>query len=161
MRLPPSRECGPCSACCRAMSVHELRKSAWQACQHLRASGCRIYARRPASCRSFECQWLRGVLEVDGTIDTDLRPDVCGVIFDYQPGTAFGDLYTAWEVEPGASERGPARDVIDGLSERFPVMIVSFDPDAQDGASRRRFVGRRSPIPKGHSEAPGKPRPSD
>ncbi|GMV03911.1 MAG: hypothetical protein AMXMBFR53_01930 [Gemmatimonadota bacterium] len=125
------------------MSVHELRKSPWQACRHLGASGCGIYDRRPASCRTFECQWLRGVLEMDGAVDADLRPDACGVIFDYQPGTAFGDLYTAWEVEPGAADRAPARDVIAGLSERFPVMIVSFDPDGEDGASRRRFAGPR------------------
>lgn len=125
------------------MAVHELKKGAWQACEHLRASACGIYDWRPASCRSFACQWLRGVLEVDGTIDRDLRPDACGVIFDYQPGTAFGDVFTAWEVEPAAAARSPARDIIEGLSQRFPVMIVSADPDGEDGASRRRFVGPR------------------
>jgi hypothetical protein len=123
------------------MAVHELEKDAWQACKHLRSSGCGIYARRPASCRNFACQWLRGVLEVDGTVDRDLRPDACGVIFDYQPGTAFGDVFTAWEVEPGASARGHARDIIEGLAERFPVMIVSPDRDGEGGTVRRRFVG--------------------
>ncbi|MCG6986804.1 MAG: hypothetical protein LJF06_01255 [Gemmatimonadetes bacterium] len=137
----PSRVCGSCSACCRAMAVHELEKDAWQACKHLHSSGCGIYARRPASCRNFACQWLRGVLEVDGTVDSDLRPDACGVIFDYQPGTAFGDVYTAWEVEPGASARGHARDIIEGLAERFRVMIVSPDRGGEDGTFRRRFVG--------------------
>ncbi|MDH5589840.1 MAG: hypothetical protein OEZ37_07315, partial [Gemmatimonadota bacterium] len=133
----PSRVCGSCSACCRAMGVHELRKGAWQACPHLRASACGIYARRPGSCRSFACQWLRGVLEVDGTVDPDLRPDACGVIFDYQPESPFGDVFTAWEVEPGASVRGHARDIIEGLAEHFPVMIVTPDPDGEDGMSRK------------------------
>lgn len=141
----PARVCGPCSACCRAMGVHELKKGAWQACEHLRESACGIYSRRPASCRNFACQWLRGVLEVDGTVDGDLRPDVCGVIFDYQPGTAFGDIFTAWEVEAGASARGRARDIIEELAERFPVMIVASDPDGEDGMSRRRVVGPRGP----------------
>lgn len=109
------------------MSVHELGKGAWQACDHLGASGCGIYARRPESCRKFECQWLRGLLEMDGTVDTDLRPDACGVIFDYQPDSAFGEIYTAWEVEPGAGARGRAKDIIEGLAERFPVMIVGED----------------------------------
>jgi hypothetical protein len=85
------------------------------------------------------------VLEVDGTVDGDLRPDVCGVIFDYQPGTAFGDIFTAWEVEAGASARGRARDIIEELAERFPVMIVASDPDGEDGMSRRRVVGPRGP----------------
>jgi hypothetical protein len=127
------------------MGVPELKKGAWHACMHLRASGCGIYARRPASCRSFACQWLRGVLEVDGTIDTDLRPNACGVIFDYQPGTAFGDVFTAWEVEPGASARGHARDIVEGLAERFPVMIMAADPNGEDGTSRRWFVGPQRP----------------
>jgi hypothetical protein len=123
------------------MGVPEMKKGAWQACVHLRASACGIYARRPESCRSFACQWLRGVLELDETLDTGLRPDACGVIFDYQPGTAFGDVFTAWEVQPGASSRGYARDIIEGLAERFPVMILAPDPGGEDGTSRRWFVG--------------------
>ena len=141
MHVPRSRVCGPCSACCQAIAVHELEKTAWQTCAHLRSTGCGIYARRPESCRSFACQWLRGVLEVDGTVDPSLRPDACGVIFDYQPGTAFGDIYTAWEVEPGASTRDPARDLIEGLAERFTVMIVAPDSGGGEGSFRRRFVG--------------------
>jgi hypothetical protein len=107
------------------MGVHELKKDAWQPCAHLHASACGIYERRPASCRSFACQWLRGLLEVDGAVDTGLRPDACGVIFDYQPGTTYGDLYTAWEVEPGASKRSPASEIIAGLAEHFEVMVVA------------------------------------
>ena len=139
------RVCGSCSACCGAIAVHELGKDAWQACTHLRASACGIYASRPESCRNFECQWLRGVLEVDGTVDTNLRPDACGVIFDYQPGTAFGDVFTAWEVEPGAASRGHARDIIEGLAEGFPVMILAPDPEGRAGTFRRRFAGPQGP----------------
>jgi hypothetical protein len=100
-------------------------------------SGCGIYSERPSSCRRFECQWLLGVLEVDGGIDGSLRPDACGVIFGYQPDSAFGELYTAWEVEPGASAVGPANDVLRGLAERFLVLVVTPGPRGVE----RRFLG--------------------
>ena len=137
----PNRECGSCSACCTVIGVHELEKGTCEACKHLCEAGCGIYADRPGSCRTFACQWLRGMLEVDGTIDTNLRPDSCGVIFDYQPHTAFGDVFTAWEVEPGASASGHARDIIEGLGERFLVIIMTCGPDGQKGLGDRRFVG--------------------
>jgi hypothetical protein len=123
------RECGSCSACCTAIAVHELDKRAFEPCSHLCASGCGIYAELPQSCRTFDCQWLRGALEVDGSVDTALRPDACGVIFDYRPDTAFGEMYTAWEVEPGASARAPARSIIEGLRERFLVVVVRREGD--------------------------------
>lgn len=137
----PMRTCGPCTACCTVMGVHELAKARYEACENLCARGCGIYADRPASCRTFECQWLRGLLEVDGSIDPDLRPDACGVIFDYQPGTALGDVYTAWEVEPGASVGGRAGDIIEGLAERFLVVVMTPSPDGEGGGVDRRFVG--------------------
>ena len=137
----PIRECGSCSACCTVMGVPEIEKDTYEGCEHLCEVGCGIYAERPGSCRTFECQWLRGMLEVDGTIDTDMRPDSCGVIFDYQPETAFGDVFGAWEVEPGASASGHARNIIKGLEERFLVMIVTRGPDGEEEPSERRFVG--------------------
>jgi len=120
------------------IAVHELDKRAYEPCTHLCASGCGIYAERPASCRTFECQWLRGALEVDGSVDLALRPDACGVIFDYRPDTAVGEMFTAWEVEPGASASGPARSIIEGLEERFPVVIVTRDPDGEQAPGERR-----------------------
>ncbi|MDX1493825.1 MAG: hypothetical protein R3253_07200, partial [Longimicrobiales bacterium] len=119
----PERKCGPCSACCGVMAVHELSKSQYTECEHVCANGCGIYAQRPTSCRTFECQWLRGLLEVDGSFDPALRPDVCGVIFDYQPGTTFGDVYTVWEVEAGAAGKAPALEIVRGLAERFLVVV--------------------------------------
>ncbi len=135
------RECGSCSACCTVIGVHEIEKGMYETCQHLCAAGCRIYAERPGSCRTFECQWLRGALEVDGSIDTEMRPDACGVIFDYQPETVFGEMFTAWEVEPGASASGHARSIIQGLEERFLVSLVTCGPDGETGPGERRFVG--------------------
>ena len=135
------RECGSCSACCTVIGVLELAKGTYEACKHLCEAGCGIYAERPGSCQTFACQWLRGVLEVDGAIDTEMRPDACGVVFDYQPDTAFGEVFTAWEVEPGASAVGHARSIIKGLEERFLVIIMSRGEDGEDGLGERRFVG--------------------
>ena len=137
----PIRECGSCSACCTVMGVPEIGKGTYEGCEHLCDVGCGIYAERPGSCRTFECQWLRGMLEVDGTIDTAMRPDSCGVIFDYQPETAFGEVFGAWEVEPGASASGHARNIIKGLEERFLVIITTCGSDGEGGAGDRRFVG--------------------
>jgi Fe-S-cluster containining protein len=121
------------------LGVHELDKATYETCEHLCETGCGIYAERPGSCRTFECQWLRGALEVDGSVDTDMRPDASGVIFDYQPLTAFGEVFTAWEVEPGASARGHARSIIEGLEERFLVVIMTRGPDGEEGPGARRF----------------------
>lgn len=137
----PPRTCGPCTACCTVMAVHELAKARYEACEHLCANGCGIYADRPTSCRTFECQWLRGLLEVDGSVDPELRPDACGVMFDFQPATPFGDVYTAWEVEPGASVEGHAADIIEGLAERFLVIVMTPGPDGDRSHVEHRFVG--------------------
>ncbi len=134
------RECGPCTVCCTVLGVPELGKATYRDCEHLCGTGCKIYPDRPASCRTFACQWLRGMLEVDGSIDLELRPDVCGVMFDYQPDSAFGEAFTAWEYEPGASIRGPAADILAELSERFLVVVVSA-PATEGGQPATRLVG--------------------
>jgi len=81
------------------------------------------------------------MLEVDGTIDADMRPDSCGVIFDYQPETVFGQVFVAWEVEPGASASGHVRNIIKGLEDRFLVIVMTSSPDGEKGLCDRRFVG--------------------
>jgi len=63
------------------------------------------------------------------------------VIFDYQPDSAFGEAYLAWQVEPGASARGSPRDVIEELGERFLVVILTHDLEGGEGQGERRFVG--------------------
>ena len=113
----------------------------YDTCEHVCEVGCSIYADRPEPCRAFRCQWLRGLLEIDGSIDPELRPDACGVVFDFQPQTPYGDAYTAWEIEPGAVERDPGRGIIEGLRERFLVMVVTRRADGTRGMDERRFVG--------------------
>lgn len=135
------RECGSCTACCTVFDVSELEKGMFETCKHVCEVGCAIYEDRPEPCRAFRCQWLRGLLEVDGTIDPALRPDACGVVFDFQPQTPYGAVYTAWEFEPGASGRNPASGIIEGLRGQFLVMVVTRSPDGERGIGERRFVG--------------------
>lgn len=125
MGRDPARICGPCTACCTALGVPELGKGEGERCRHLTGGGCGIYEERPGSCQSFECQWLRGLLEVDERVDAGLRPDACGVVFDFRPDPG-GDVYLAWEVEAGAAAREPARGIIEGLGERFEVAVIAF-----------------------------------
>lgn len=139
--LDPPRECGPCTACCTVFAVSEFDKGPFETCTHVCETGCAIYPDRPEPCRAFRCQWLRGLLEIDGTIDPELRPDASGVVFDFQPQTPYADVYTAWELEPGASDRHPARGVIEGLQEHFLVMVVRRNAGGSRGMAQRRFVG--------------------
>lgn len=127
--IEPARECGSCTACCTVVGVPELGKGTYEACAHLCEAGCGIYEGRPGSCRTFACQWLRGVLEVDGSVDPALRPDACGVIFDYQPESALGEVFVAWEVVRGASAAGPAKDIIGELGESFLVVVMAGPAD--------------------------------
>lgn len=131
------RTCGACTACCTLLEVPELGKDAFRPCPLLSGSGCGRYALRPDSCRRFECQWLRGVLELDDGVDPTLRPDVCGLMFDYQPDSAFGEMYVAWEVEPGASASGPGAAVLREMAAGYLVLLVSPGGDGVE----RRFLG--------------------
>jgi Fe-S-cluster containining protein len=73
-----TRACGECTACCTAVSVEELDKGQNVRCQHLSStSGCAIYQDRPASCRKYNCLWLKGELP------EKYRPDKSGVVFSW------------------------------------------------------------------------------
>lgn len=87
------RQCGSCTLCCKLLPVSEgntkssrhlpvFEKPANTRCQHQRHGvGCKIYDRRPMSCRVWTCQWLAG-----GEATRDLpRPDRCGYVIDIAP----------------------------------------------------------------------------
>lgn len=79
--LVRGRACGACRACCKLPDIPELRKPINTWCRHIDfdnpEGGCSIHARRPATCRGFECAWLSGLG------DEQDRPDRLGVM--YQP----------------------------------------------------------------------------
>jgi hypothetical protein len=64
------RSCAGCTMCCRIFGIPELEKPKHQWCSHCEVGvGCKIYERRPASCRDFVCGWL-----VDARIPEHWKP---------------------------------------------------------------------------------------
>ena len=79
MPLQPNT-CTPCTVCCEVLKVDELDKPAGVRCEHCDPEkGCTIYDKRFPICREYQCLWLKGAFGPR----TDLRPDQCGVIFQY------------------------------------------------------------------------------
>ena len=72
------RNCGSCSLCCTVLYVPELRKKQNVKCQHCE-HGCAIYVERPESCKTFECQWLKG------DMGEEMRPDKIHVVIENLP----------------------------------------------------------------------------
>jgi len=78
---PRPKSCGPCTMCCKLLTVAELEKPAGTACRHLaKGGGCGIYETRPTACRTFECVWL-----MDPEMPHRFRPDQTKVMLDQDP----------------------------------------------------------------------------
>jgi hypothetical protein len=95
-----ANQCGACTACCILYCLPELNKPARTPCRHLCETGCSIHdhARSPI-CTDFECAYLRYPWDID------LRPDKCGVIFNF---TGFCDY---WRIgQPASVPRVPNKD---------------------------------------------------
>jgi hypothetical protein len=119
----PARECGPCTACCTVMAVHELAKPARRACDHVSHSGCTVHRDRPESCRAFHCLWLRGAMAGDNT-----RPDELGVCFDAFNATDTGKVMLyAFELWEGALETPEAQRIIEALCVTSEVHLSYRD----------------------------------
>jgi hypothetical protein len=70
--------------CCKLIPVEELGKKAGQRCQHCNTGkGCRIYAKRPWSCREWSCLWIKGT-EDGGELQLR-RPDRSHYVIDEVP----------------------------------------------------------------------------
>lgn len=100
------RSCGGCTLCCKVMSVPELKKERGVWCSHCeRNSGCRIYADRPAGCRTFLCGWL-----TNPRFGPEWKPDRSKIVItvdrdgnglDFQCDPGFPE---AWRKEPYYSQ---------------------------------------------------------
>lgn len=131
--------CGECKSCCIAFDIPELDKSQGAPCQHLCAKGCGIYARRPLTCRNFECLWLMQ----DG--DPQFRPDNSGLLCTIRHfHENIGAGIQIVELFQGASATKEGRQWIDtlwshrfpssdGRSFRLPQCIVRFSPTLMIG----------------------------
>jgi hypothetical protein len=72
----PVRGCDGCTLCCKVMAIRGLNKPADSWCQHCEiATGCTIYAERPAGCRTFNCRYL-----LDPALGEEWKPSVSKLV---------------------------------------------------------------------------------
>ena len=121
------RECGPCTACCNAIPIHqpELDKPGFKPCPHLDPP-CLIYRDRPPVCQAYECLWL-----TSDVLPDLYRPDLLGLIFDGTHGSAGDDLLevglmscVAHEVWPGAYLEEFQQRVLAYFMEAFELVVL-------------------------------------
>lgn len=140
------RECGPCTACCTALSVDEIEKPAGEPCSQLCSSGrgCAIYRTRPEACRTFSCWWLAELSkDVDKMFKRKLhrkppppalkpedRPDRSGVLLHAASADSpflrrCGVLpIIAREVQPGAFDAPAGQAVVDRAARAHLVILT-------------------------------------
>ena len=163
----PVKQCGQCSECCRILSVAEIGLKAYEGCKFRRtvihAAGpcCAIYARRPHSCRTWSCGWLKSP-----DLPDELRPDRCGFVIDEHMDLVVKDGKDAdaaqiW-VAPGHEEdwRTPlATAVIQALLQQQASAVLwrmkggkarGFALDAESGGiaftEATPYVGENDPL---------------
>ena len=121
-----TRACGTCTLCCKLVPVRELNKGAGERCKHQRATGCRIYADRPPSCRFWSCMWL--VNDINGDTVDLRRPDRSHYAIDMLPDFVV------------------MRDDNTGAEIKVPVLQIWCDPafpNAHRDPELRAFLIRR------------------
>lgn len=126
------RSCGECQACCTVIGIsgdQNCPSSApYEPCVHQCEKGCGIYAYRPQECRTYECQWQRGVLTRE-----DHRPDKLGIIIDKRrtsegdKGSPPRDVFILWEVRPGALQEPAVVDLIKWLGRNVTSHALVFN----------------------------------
>ncbi len=121
--------------CCTVLRVDELRKLGGTSCAALGPSGCTIYPRRPRICRTYQCAWLQGKLDVED------RPDRLGAVLDivFEGGAL---LLAIREATPGASDANPRLAAIAArYREAMPVRITRAADVLRDAPVRTLLAG--------------------
>jgi hypothetical protein len=151
-----AKSCGSCTLCCKLMEIVETGKPPGRWCEHCTPGrGCNIYESRPASCRTFECQWL---FEPD--LPDALRPDRCKVMMTATAGPILNahcdPAYPlAWRNEPiyrllkerARTHWGGAAAVVARAGRR--VWLINADTDTDLGEVDPRSEVRFEQIPGG------------
>lgn len=117
----PDRTCGSCKACCTALSVTEVPKAEWQRCPKLGPIGCKVYSKRPESCRVYLCGWLAGYG------DRFDRPDRLGAIFSLMTSEDLGDHVMVHELRDGALAQERVRKTVEILARTLVVFHIQRD----------------------------------
>jgi len=71
-------ECGNCTYCCKFLEIKETSSKTGEYCKYcIPEVGCKIYNKRPESCKIFECCWKQMKVSAE-----ELRPDRCNMLFE-------------------------------------------------------------------------------
>lgn len=123
----PSRSCGGCTLCCKAMAITELGKPAGVACRHICSSGCAVQNERPLDpvlyhgCNTYNCLWLLGGL------DERDRPDKLKAVFTCLPHPnpqMKVPFILVSEAYPGSADSGRARTLVDWFLRKGHTVVV-------------------------------------
>ena len=137
MVIEDLKNCGDCHECCSLPAIRDW-KDDFVACKHLGLDGCEIYRDRPIPCRAFNCLW-----RVNEKLDSPLRPDRCGVMFEVFPTEktviALMRNWAKWN-------EGPVKQLIDRMvTDDYVVWMIRRMEDSDK--KERNLV-----LPKGVTE---------
>lgn len=117
-----SRQCGPCTMCCKVMGVVELKKAPAKWCEHCAVGkGCKIYEEQPETCKEFECLWLYDEQWPEG-----VRPDRSHVVMS----STLDEKRLVANVDPSypnAFQEGQIGKILSGLVKHVDVIVVIGD----------------------------------
>lgn len=123
-----TRQCGPCTECCRRLPIAEgivsaSAKPAGVPCPKLCSNGCSVYKQRPGICAAFHCAWLQ-----EPTWPLDWRPYESGLLCLQEKIDATGSLAAVYELRRGALQSATARQMIDQLfAKNLAVVLIDVD----------------------------------
>ena len=128
------RRCGPCTLCCKVMTIEELRKPNGQWCPHCaKGRGCTIYSDRPNECRKFYCGYLlwpalgEHWLPARSKLVVAFKPDGKEIVVHVDPG-----IPNAWRAEPYRSEiRGWAATTANTIFVQIGRRVIAVFPDRE------------------------------
>ena len=76
--IQTAKACNGCGMCCYFLPFPGSGSVADKMCKHFSLiSGCTKYEKRPDSCSEYQCLWMK-----DYKFPMNIKPDVCGVMFD-------------------------------------------------------------------------------
>ena len=128
--LDPTRECGPCSACCEyGPRTDDGRKPVHGRCAYLREGRCADREGRPPGCHEFYCEWRHGL----GSDDD--RPDRLGVVFQthelgghllgIDPVLWKAPITHAWAKSPALRHDRRVSNLLDDLGRDGAVLFMA------------------------------------
>jgi hypothetical protein len=127
-KVPQSRACDGCTACCYIIDVPELGKPYRTHCKHECEAGCALWQWRPGTpkgqpvvCANYQCIWSAGFGEEED------RPDKSRILVDLRIDGPHGLGMYAHGVEEGDDERPEARRAMENIATETGLPVYLSD----------------------------------